>query len=509
MAARCASCRYPLSVSDSVVCYECSSYFHIDCAQLVGFPHYELSGDPNKNTFRCTTCVLLPLPTRECDSDSGSDCDMPSRQEDFDIAKDMSEVKGAVQDLSNLCKDMLREINDIKSINLTLRCGIENLRHENEERDKLIEELKKRLDFLENRKKTVDNQTDKSNKYDNDLEKIIEVFDVTKVTDNFIKTDQSAQERLEDVVETTYQEHEEVIKSEVKSLFTSESKESRQDWTWKGRKAVELDENTTDDVEEEEGVTEGSEVGEEIAHGYETLQEELESQYNVNQTIVETSINDKIDNFHVQSDEELLHSEYETEDESLIEKELYTDEEITCSEKEDISERETNPLLKASNYVSSSDKQIKEEEDELDQQNLSYIENINSFQKQLEIEEREIEEPEVEDEEVENEEVEDREVKDEEDVTPSTHNQETATQDQAFTTEYSSNYEEGISSVSEVQLNKIQNEIVHTEDIFDSKTTESLQLEACDSCVEDEEVTYGNETISTLKVNYLICVIEL
>ncbi|XP_054267952.1 FK506-binding protein 5-like isoform X2 [Macrosteles quadrilineatus] len=158
MAARCASCSYPLSVEDSVSCLECSSHFHIDCAQLVGFPYYELSSDPLRNTFHCQTCKILPLP-RPSDSDSDSeDYTMPSRQLDFhlegqpDFAKDMNELKGTVQDLSELCKDMFREIGELKSINLTLRCGIENIRHDSEQQNRVISDLRKRIEALEGRK---------------------------------------------------------------------------------------------------------------------------------------------------------------------------------------------------------------------------------------------------------------------------------------------------------------------------------------------------------------------
>ncbi|XP_046672708.1 retinitis pigmentosa 1-like 1 protein isoform X1 [Homalodisca vitripennis] len=157
--ASCASCTYPLTIIDSIVCYECSSYFHIDCAQLVGFPYYEFSSDPSRNTFHCATCKILPLPRRRSESHSDSETEgdsvMPSRQLDYqlegdvDLAKNLNEVQGSVQDLSDLCKDMLREINELKSINLTLRCCIENLRHDNENRDCVIAELKYRLDVLE------------------------------------------------------------------------------------------------------------------------------------------------------------------------------------------------------------------------------------------------------------------------------------------------------------------------------------------------------------------------
>lgn len=80
---------------------------------------------------------------------------MPSRQLDYhlddqpDFVKDMNEVKGTVQDLSDLCKEMFREISELKSINLTLRCCVENLRHDGEQRDGIISELKRRIEALE------------------------------------------------------------------------------------------------------------------------------------------------------------------------------------------------------------------------------------------------------------------------------------------------------------------------------------------------------------------------
>lgn len=66
-----------------------------------------------------------------------------------DFAADMNEVKGSVQDLSDLCKEMFREISELKSINLTLRCCVENLKLDGEQRDRAIADLKRRLDALE------------------------------------------------------------------------------------------------------------------------------------------------------------------------------------------------------------------------------------------------------------------------------------------------------------------------------------------------------------------------
>lgn len=485
MAARCASCSYPLSVSDSVVCYECSSYFHIDCAQLVGFPHYVLSSDPSRNTFRCTTCVLLPLPTRECDSDSDSDCDMPSRQQDYpldaqaDIAKDMNEVKGAVQDLSNLCKDMLREINDIKSINLTLRCGIENLRHENEERDQVIADLKHRLDNFENIKGTVDN-TVKCTVCKNVLEKNTEdslVLDDIRAKDKYITTRPTAYEET-GTVEETFRDLEEVIKSKVNSFVTEERKENRQDWTWKGRKAVELEESV-----EEEGITEGSEVEEETAHGWETLQEELESEYKIKEEVVYTAIKVNVESSNTISDEEILNSEYETEteDESLIEKEPHTGEE-KYSDKDDNSEREAKSFLRASGRIKQ--EPIEEEESDDYQREEYSFEHKNTFQEERDVEDRENFE--------------------------TTHNEnrnsETITQERASSVECSLNYLKDKLSGSEVELSQHEAESINSnENYYENKTTEPLQLKTkpplYDSGEEEEEEDINeDETHSKLEV---------
>lgn len=419
-----------------------------------------LSSDPSRNTFRCTTCVLLPLPTRECDSDSDSDCDMPSRQQDYpveaqaDIAKDMNEVKGAVQDLSNLCKDMLREINDIKSINLTLRCGIENLRHENEERDQVIADLKHRLDNFENSKGTV-NKTVKCTVCNNVLEKSTEdsvVCDDIRAQDKYVTTRQTAYEETGTVEETTFREHEEVIKSEVNSFVTEESKENRQDWTWKGRKAVELEESAEESVEEE-GVTEGSEVGEETAHGWETLQEELESEYKVKEEVVYTAIKVNVES-STYSDEEILNSEYETEteDESLIEKDPHNEEDNKYSDKDDNSEGEAKSFLRASSKIKQ--EPIEEEEADEDKREEYSLENKNTFQ-----EERDIE------------------------------------------------------AESEVELNQHEAESKNSkENYYENKITESLQLKAkqpsfYDSGEEKEEEDINeNETHSTLEVNKFLFV---
>lgn len=489
MAARCASCSYPLSVSDSVVCYECSSYFHIDCAQLVGFPHYVLSSDPSRNTFRCTTCVLLPLPTRECDSDSDSDCDMPSRQQDYpldaqaDIAKDMNEVKGAVQDLSNLCKDMLREINDIKSINLTLRCGIENLRHENEERDQVIADLKHRLDNFENIKGTVDNPvrcTVCKNVLENNTEDSLELDDM-RAKDKLITTRQTAYKETE-TVEETFRDLEEVIKSKVNSFVTEERKENRQDWTWKGRKAVELEESAEESVEEE-GITEGSEVEEETAHGWETLQEELESEYKIKEEVVYTAIKVNVESSNTYSDEEILNSEYETEtdDESLIEKEPHTGED-KYSDKDDNSEREAKSFLRASGKIKQ--EPIEEEEsDDYKHEEYSF-EHKNTFQEERDVEDRE--------------------------NTTTTHNEnrnaETITQEKASSVECSLNYLEDKLSGSEVELNKHEAESMNSnENYYENKTTEPLQpktkLSLYDYGEEEEEEDINeDETHSQLEV---------
>lgn len=477
MAARCASCSYPLSVSDSVVCYECSSYFHIDCAQLVGFPHYVLSSDPSRNTFRCTTCVLLPLPTRQCDSDSDSDCDMPSRQQDYpldaqaDFAKDMNEVKGAVQDLSNLCKDMLREINDIKSINLTLRCGIENLRHENEERDQVIADLKHRLDNFENIKGTVDN-TVKCTVCNNVLEKNTEdslVLDDIRTKDKYITTRQTAYKET-GTVEETFRDLEEVIKSKVNSFVTEERKENRQDWTWKGRKAVELEESAEESVEEE-GITEGSEVEEETAHGWETLQEELESEYKIKEEVVYTAIKVNVESSNTYSDEEILNSEYETEteDESLIEKEPQTGED-KYSDKDDNSEREAKSFLRASGKIKQ--EPIEEEESEDYKREEYSFEHKNTFQ------------------EAHNE----------------NRNSETITQEKASSVECSLNYLEDKLSGSEVELNQHEAESINSnENYYENKTTEPLQLKTKPSLYdsgeeEEEEEINEDETHSKLEV---------
>lgn len=317
---------------------------------------------------------------------------MPSRQQDYpveaqaDIAKDMNEVKGAVQDLSNLCKDMLREINDIKSINLTLRCGIENLRHENEERDQVIADLKHRLDNFENSKGTV-NKTVKCTVCNNVLEKSTEdsvVRDDIRAQDKYITTRRTAYEETGTVEETTFREHEEVIKSEVNSFVTEESKENRQDWTWKGRKAVELEESAEESVEEE-GVTEGSEVGEETAHGWEALQEELESEYKVKEEVVYTAIKVNVES-STHSDEDILNSEYETEteDESLIEKDPQTEEDNKYSDKDDNSEGEAKSFLRASSKIKQ--EPIEEEEADEDKREEYSLENKNTFQEERDIE---------------------------------------------------------------------------------------------------------------------------
>lgn len=415
---------------------------------------------------------------------------MPSRQQDYpleaqaDIAKDMNEVKGAVQDLSNLCKDMLREINDIKSINLTLRCGIENLRHENEERDQVIADLKHRLDKFENIKGTVDN-TVKCTVCNNVLEKSTEdslELDDIREKDKYITTRQTAGKETE-TVEETFRDLEEVIKSKVNSFVTEERKENRQDWTWKGRKAVELEESAEESVEEEEGITEGSEVEEETAHGWETLQEELESEYKIKEEVVYTAIKVNVESSNTYSDEEILNSEYETEteDESLIEKEPHTGEE-KYSDKDDNSEREAKSFLRASGKIKQ--EPIEEEEsDDYKREEYSF-EHRNTFQEERSIEDRE--------------------------NTTTTHNENrnsaTITQDKASSVECSLNYLEDKLSGSEVELNQHEAESINSnENYYENKTTEPLQLKTKPSLYdsgeeEEEEDINEDETHSQFEV---------
>lgn len=414
---------------------------------------------------------------------------MPSRQQDYpldaqaDIAKDMNEVKGAVQDLSNLCKDMLREINDIKSINLTLRCGIENLRHENEERDQVIADLKHRLDNFENIKGTVDN-TVKCTVCNNVLEKNTEdslVLDDIRAKDKYITTRQTAYEET-GTVEETFRDLEEVIKSKVNSFVTEERKENRQDWTWKGRKAVEIEESAEESVEEE-GITEGSEVEEETAHGWETLQEELESEYKIKEEVVYTAIKVNVESTNTISDEEILNSEYETEteDESLIEKEPHTGEE-KYSDKDDNSEREAKSFLRASGKIK--EEPIEEEESDDYQREEYSFEHKNTFQEERDVEDRENFE--------------------------TTHNEnrnsETITQEKASSVECSLNYLEGKLSGSEGQLNQHEAESINSnENYYENKTTEPLQLKTKPSLYdsgeeEEEEDINEDETHSKLEV---------
>lgn len=413
---------------------------------------------------------------------------MPSRQQDYpldaqaDIAKDMNEVKGALQDLSNLCKDMLREINDIKSINLTLRCGIENLRHENEERDQVIADLKHRLDSFENIKGTVDN-TVKCTVCNNVLEKNTEdslVLHDVRAKDNYITTRQIAHQ---ETVEETFRDLEEVIKSKVNSFVTKEKKENRQDWTWKGRKAVELEESAEESVEEE-GITEGSEVEEEAAHGWETLQEELESEYKIKEEVVYTAIKVNVESSNTYSDEEILNSEYETEteDESLIEKEPHTGEE-KYSDKDDNSEREAKSFLRAS--VKIKQEPIEEEESDDYKREKYSFEHKNTFQEELDVEGRE--------------------------NTTTTHNEnrnsETITQEKASSVECSLNYLEDKLSGSEVEVNQHEAESINSnENYYENKTTEPLQLKTKPSLYdssgeeEEEEDINEDETHSQLEV---------
>lgn len=414
---------------------------------------------------------------------------MPSRQQDYpldaqaDIAKDMNEVKGAVQDLSNLCKDMLREINDIKSINLTLRCGIENLRHENEDRDQVIAHLKHRLDNFENIKGTVDN-TVKCTVCNSVLEKNTEdslVLDDIRAKDKYITTRQTAYKETE-TVEETFRDLEEVIKSKVNSFVTEERKENRQDWTWKGRKAVELEESAEESVEEE-GITEGSEVEEEAAHGWETLQEELESEYKIKEEVVYTAIKVNVESSNTYSDEEILNSEYETEteDESLIEKEPHTGED-KYSDKDDNSEREAKSFLRAGGKIKQ--EPIEEEEtDDYKREEYSF-EHKSAFQEERDVEDRE--------------------------NTTTTHNEnrnsETTTQEKASSVECSLNYLEDKLSGSEVELNQHEAESINSnENYYENKTTEPLQLKTKPSLYdsgeeEEEEEINEDETHSKLEV---------
>lgn len=412
---------------------------------------------------------------------------MPSRQQDYpldaqaDIAKDMNEVKGAVQDLSNLCKDMLREINEIKSINLTLRCGIENLRHENEERDQVIADLKHRLDNFENIKGTVDN-TVKCSVCNNVLEKNTEdslVLDDIRAKDKYVTTRQTAYKET-GTVEETFRDLEEVIKSKVNSFVTEERKENRQDWTWKGRKAVELEESAEESVEEE-GITEGSEVEEETAHGWETLQEELESEYKIKEEVVYTAIKVNVESSN--SDEEILNSEYETEteDESLIEKEPQTRED-KYSDKDDNSEREAKSFLRASGKIKQ--EPIEEEESDDYKREEYGFEHKNTFQEERDVEDRE--------------------------NTTTTHNEnrnsETITQEKASSVECSLNYLEDKLSGSEVELNQHEAESINSnENYYENKTTEPLQLKTKPSLYdsgeeEEEEDINEDETHSQLEV---------
>lgn len=406
-----------------------------------------------------------------------------------DTAKDMNELKGAVQDLSNLCKDMLREINDIKSINLTLRCGIENLRHENEERDQVIADLKHRLDSFENGRGTV-NKPVKCIVCNTVLEQNTEgslILDGINSKDKYITFGQTTHEETGTVEETTYQEHKEVIKSKVDSYVTEESKENRQDWTWKGRKAVELEESAEESVEEEV-VTEGSEVGEEIAQGWETLQEELESEYKVKEEVVYTSIKDNAESSNPYSDEEILNSEYETEDESLIEKEPHTEEVNNCSEKEYNPEGEAEPTLSASDKlqqepIEEEEEDEEEDDEEEDEREEQRLENINTFQEKRDFEGQE--------------------------NTTATHNDdtnsETITQEKASSVECSSldNLEDKL-PVSGVELNEHGSESTNS-NYYENKTTEHLQFKAKPSLYdsgeeEEEEDLNEDETNSTLEV---------
>lgn len=366
---------------------------------------------------------------------------------------------------------MLREINDIKSINLTLRCGIENLRHENEERDQIIADLKHRLDSFENIKGTVDN-TVKCTVCNNVLEKNTEdslVLHDVRAKDKYITTRQIAHQ---ETIEETFRDLEEVIKSKVNSFVTGEKKENRQDWTWKGRKAVELEESAEESVEEE-GITEGSEVEEETAHGWETLQEELESEYEIKEEVVYTATQVNVDSSNAYSDEEILNSEYETEteDESLIEKEPHTGEE-KYSDKDDNSEREAKSFLRASGKIKQ--EPIEEEEsDDFKRKEYSF-EHKNTFQEK---------------------DVEDRE------NTTTTHNEnsnsETITQEKASSVECSLNYLEDKLS-GEVELNQHEAESINSnENYYENETTEPLQLKTkptlYDSSGEEEEEEDINE----------------
>lgn len=362
MTARCASCSYPLSVSDSVSCFECLSYFHIDCAQLVGFPYYELSAEPVRNTFRCTTCRLLPIPGRsqdpQCAADSDSDCEdaMPSRQLDYhhleppgDLAQDMHELKGTVQDLSDLCKDMLREINDLKSINLALRCGVENLRHESEDKGKAIDELRKRLDALEgNRVGSKSNglNSDGSNErldaenncisdslncgtedkilgcvQSNDTSVVRKKRNVEFSDSNrdFLKCEKNIEKIIRSSDENISESADgsKVLRDSLNNSVLSPErvKEKRKDWDWRGKRAVELN-SSREESDAEEGETEESDI-EEAEKAWETLHKEVISQQKVSSEVSTNEIKTEEKTKQVCSEDKLetkLNSKFEDKD---------------------------------------------------------------------------------------------------------------------------------------------------------------------------------------------------
>lgn len=77
---------------------------------------------------------------------------MPSALEGGgDLVTDMNEVKGSIRDVQELCKDLLREINDLKSGNLSLRCFVENVKQDNTHRDNDVADIKHRLDRIDNK----------------------------------------------------------------------------------------------------------------------------------------------------------------------------------------------------------------------------------------------------------------------------------------------------------------------------------------------------------------------
>lgn len=301
------------------------------------------------------------MPVHRGDSDSSDDEEaMPSRQFDYALeagnesGKDMNEVKGSIQDLSDLCKDMLREINDLKSINLTLRCCIENLRHDNEQRDQVISELKRRLDLLEGKHfgslteslqlgeklaVTTQNEGDLTKTRLNELSVQNVGYDKKRVDSDSYEEEQkqhlfsnyvtSAEEEtegyeLKDKSKGLWDKEEEceekgldsenklkedeIVHSEneseqgdgketvqveevVKAEIISDTKEQRQDWLWKGSRAVEVDDQADESEEEDEDSDEESDSKE--MPSWKKLQEEIESAMKEGDNVEITELTDK------------------------------------------------------------------------------------------------------------------------------------------------------------------------------------------------------------------------